>query len=391
MSLASLSKFKRMSACTVMVTEVGPVLSKYPPASRCVSLLDAAGTETRLTVTEEAMEVHAPEQVNAANDSVKVLAKGRVYEFQFPSTCLLDNDKKTETLYDAKYFIRSRFPLQVSSSSIVIDAGAMTGPFTPFADFSTLQHKGMVNTVGVCSSPPMPVESPGFPKVRMVIASEESECTVDLSDHWRALDIKKGDVVAFKRLQVYEAMGQKLLQTHFSSVVMVNPRGAQFEVNTEEGPKRKALRASFTAPVTVAAAQANLEGMNHKWNNEKVFTIVGQYKPFTKDALLKQAPFYNRRGSDELRVLFTLTDDSGTLSTPGTAFASACTLLKMSVKDAVELWEDCESGEEAQEAYVSAMNANSTKSFRFLCKAVAKEWRSKTQVNLTIDAVEEVL
>ena len=280
MSLASLRKFKRMSACTVLVTEVGPVLSKYPPASRCVSLLDAAGTETRLTVTEEAMEVHAPEQVNAANDSVKVLAKGRVYEFQFPSTCLLDNDKKTETLYDAKYFIRSRFPLQVSSSSTVIDAGAMPGPFTPFADFSTFQHKGMVNTVGVCSSPPMPVESPGFPKVRMVIASEESECTVDLSDHWRALDIKKGDVVAFKRLQVYEAMGQKLL---------------------------------------------------------------------------------------------------------------ACTLLKMSVKDAVELWEDCESGEEAQEAYVSAMNANSAKSFRFLCKAVAKEWRSKTQVNLTIDAVEEVL
>ena len=92
MSLATLSKFKRTSACTVLVTEVSPVLSKYPPASRCVSLMDAEGMETRL-VTEEAMEAHAPEQVHAANDSVKVLVKGQVYELQFPSTCLLDNEK----------------------------------------------------------------------------------------------------------------------------------------------------------------------------------------------------------------------------------------------------------------------------------------------------------
>ena len=191
-----------------------------------------------------------------------------------PSTCLVDNEKKKmETLYDVKYTIRSRCPLKVTASSSVIDLAAMPGPFTPFADFASLANKCLVNAVGVCWSVPKPVDSPPFPKVRMSLASGDVECTVDLSDQWRALDIKKGDVVALKRVQVYEARGQKVLQTHFSSVVMVNPRGEQFAVTAEEGPKMNALRVSSTVPVTIAAVEPQMAEMNHMRNKEKVFTV----------------------------------------------------------------------------------------------------------------------
>ena len=85
-----------------------------------------------------------------------------------------------------------------------------------------------------------------------------------------------------------------------------------------------------------------------------------------------------------------LADDSGTLSIPGTAFNASAAVLNLTTKDVLDHWESCEDGEEAQAIFLGAMNQRSARRFRFLCRATAKEWRSQTQVDLTIDAVEEI-
>jgi hypothetical protein len=386
MDIGNISKFKKTNTCVALVAGISNVVEQFDPPSAFVSLLDKAGVETRLTLSAEALRAHLPTPSNAP---VMPLLLNRAYKFTFPSSCV--SDLPVSLGYNARLQLKaSKYALHIESDVTPIDRRTLPFSFDALETLQDAPLKSFVDVLGVVTAC-TPGEG-GLSKTILTLTSGSLECQVDLLDGHQQLTFTVSDKVAFRRLQVVEYRGKKTLQSHFTTLALINPSGDKFEVAGADGPVRKALRTSFGPLVSVQAANVSFESLRTSSKGETQLTLHAHFLPFDAEGAFKEAPFYTTQtGEDRLRLRFRLADESGTLNFHATTLqtSTATTLLGVPFETVLRLWESCE--EESQKpAYMNMLNNNAQKVFKMLLIAKPQAWRDSIQINVILEAAESV-